>query len=160
MQSTAEHVSDYLASLPEERRLLLGAVRDTVLANIDPLYEERMQYGAPAWVIPHSIYPPGYHCKPSDPVPFAAIASQKNAVSLYLMGLYIGGDGKDETEETAWFRAAWAATGKKKPDMGKSCIRFKKLEDIPLEVIGEAIRRMPVQRYLDAYLKSIPAKKK
>lgn len=159
MQSTAATVAEYLDSLPEERRILVGAVRDTMLANIDPLYEEKMQYGAIGWVVPHSVYPPGYHCKPIDPVPFAGIASQKNAVSIYLMGLYIGGDGAGETEEVTWFRDAWAASGKKKPDMGKSCIRFKKLDDIALDVIGEAVRRMPVQRYLEAYLKSIPKKK-
>lgn len=159
MQSTAATVAEYLASLPEERRVLVSAVRATVLANIDPSYEEKMQYGSMGWVVPHSIYPPGYHCKSADPLPFAGIASQKNAVSIYLMGLYIGGDGGGETGEAAWFRDAWAASGKKTPDMGKSCIRFRKLDDIALDVIGEAVRRMPVQRYLEAYLRSMPKKK-
>jgi hypothetical protein len=105
-------------------------------------------------VIAHSVHPPGYHCKPTEPVPFAALASQKNYVALYLMGLYVGCTGTEETEELVWFRDAWAASGKKL-DMGKACVRLKKLDDVPLEVIGAAIRRMPAQRYLSAYTQTL-----
>ena len=159
MQSSAATVADYLASLPDDRRIAMTAVREVMLANIDPQYEEMMQYGMPGWSIPHSVYPPGYHCKPEEPVPFVGYASQKNHMAIYLMCLYVGGNGTDETDEATWFRNAWAASGKKKLDMGKSCVRFKKLDDVALDVIGEAVRRMPMQRYLDAYLKSIPKKK-
>jgi hypothetical protein len=101
--------------------------------------------------VPHSVYPAGYHCDPKQPLPFAALASQKNYISLYLMGLYIGSADQQEAEDARWFREAWEASGKKKLDMGKVCIRFKKLGDIPLDVIGEAIRRMPAQRYIALY---------
>lgn len=155
MQSSATTVQDYLACLPHERRVIVSAVRDVMLANLDVRYAEVMQYGMIGWVIPHSVYPPGYHCNPTQPLPFSGLASQKNYISLYLMGLYVGCSGTEETEEVKWFQDAWAASGKKKLDMGKACVRFKKLDDIPLDVIGEAIRRMPVQRYLDAYLRTI-----
>ncbi len=148
MKSTAMTVEDYLASLPGERRVILDAVRATVLANLDSGYSEGMQYGMIGWSVPHSVFPAGYHCDPKQPLPFAALASQKNYVSLYLMGVYEGDDAQ-------WFRDGWAASGKKKLDMGKSCIRFKKLDEIALDVIGEAIRRMPAQRYIERYLATL-----
>jgi len=91
------------------------------------------------YYVPHRIFPAGYHTDPSQPLPFASLASQKGHMALYLMGVYAGGA---ETGEAKWFREAWARTGKKL-DMGKSCVRFKKLEDVPLDVVGEAIRRVP-----------------
>ena len=103
-----------------------------------------MQYGMIGYYVPHSVYPPGYHCDPKQPLPFAGLASQKNYMSIYLMCIY--GDG----EHAAWFREAWAKTGKKL-DMGKSCIRFKKLDDVPLKVIGQAIKRVPVKKYIEHY---------
>ena len=154
MQSTAMTVQAYLDTLPAERRVMIESVRSVIAANLDPAYAEVMQYGMMSWVIPHSVHPPGYHCNPKEPVPFAALASQKNYVALYLMGLYVGCTGTEETEELVWFRDAWAASGKKL-DMGKACVRFKKLDDVPLEVIGAAIRRMPAQRYLSAYAQTL-----
>ena len=155
MQSTATTVQAYLDALPAERRVIIDAVHNVIRANLDPAYAEVMQYGMMSWVIPHSVHPPGYHCNPKEPVPFAALASQKNYVSLYLMGLYVGCKETEETEELAWFQNAWAASGKKKLDMGKACVRFKKLDDTPLDVIGEAIRRMPAQRYLSTYTQTL-----
>ena len=151
MQSSAATPQAYLAALPDERRAILTAVRDVILANLDPQYAELMQYGMLSYVIPHSIYPVGYHCDAKQPVPFAAIASQKNHIFLYLMGLYVGCAGTDETNDATWFREAWAVSGKKQLDMGKACVRFKKIDDVPLDVVGEAIRRMPTQRYLALY---------
>lgn len=151
MQSSAATPQAYLAALPDERRAILTAVRDVILANLDPQYAELMQYGMLSYVIPHSIYPVGYHCDAKQPVPFAAIASQKNHISLYLMGLYVGCAGTDETNDATWFREAWTASGKKQLDMGKACVRVKKIDDVPLDVVGEAIRRMPTQRYLALY---------
>ena len=156
MQSPAPTVAAYLDTLAPDRRVIIDAVLNTVRANLDPSYAEVMQYGMIGWVIPHSLHPAGYHCKPSDPVPFAGLASQKNYMSLYLMGMYVGSEGEADLH---WFQQAWAASGKKKLDMGKSCIRFKKLDDIPLDVIGEAIRRVPAQRYLVAYLGTLEKKK-
>ena len=129
MQSSARTVDEYLKSLPADRRAAIGAVRKVILANLDEGYEECMSYGMIGYVVPHRIYPAGYHCDPSLPLPFANLGSQKNHMALHLMCCY----GDKATDQ--WFRKAWAAAGKKL-DMGKSCVRFKKLEDLSLEVIG------------------------
>ena len=126
MQSKATTVTEYLKSLPEDRRKALQAVREVMLKNLDKAYQESMSYGMMGYSVPHSLYPAGYHCDPKQPLPFAALASQKNYMSVYLMCVY-GHSGEDE-----WFRKAWAKTGKKL-DMGKSCIRFKRVEDLALE---------------------------
>jgi hypothetical protein len=147
MQSKATTVAQYLAELPEERRRALGAVREVILKNLDEDYEEGMQYGMIGYYVPHRVFPAGYHCDPSKPLPFACLASQKNHMSLYMMSCYGGG------AEEEWLRGQWAKAGKKL-DMGSSCIRFKKLEDLPLDVIGQAIARVPVQEYIKAYQKA------
>lgn len=118
MQSKAATVAEYLAELPEDHRRAIEAVRKVILDNLDSGYEEGMQYGMIGYYVPHRIYPAGYHCDPKQPLPFAALASQKNYMSLYLMCIY------GETPLAAWFREAWAKTGKKL-DAGKACIRFK-----------------------------------
>jgi hypothetical protein len=141
MTSNAKTVEDYLKALPRERREVISAVRNVILENLPKGYEECMQYGMIGYVVPHSIYPAGYHCKPSDPLPYACLGSQKNHMALYLMCVY----GHPETNE--WFCKAWRATGKKL-DMGKSCVRFKKLEDVPLKVVGQVIARTPVKKYI------------
>ncbi len=144
MQSKGKTVEAYLAALPADRREALQAVREVILANLDGGYEEGMQYGMIGYYVPHSRYPDGYHAKPKEPLPFASIASQKNHMAIYLMCVY-----GDEAEGD-WFRNAWAATGKKL-DMGKSCVRFKKVEDLALDVLGQAIRRAPVDAYIANY---------
>lgn len=156
MQSKATTVAAYLASLPPDRRAALSAIRDVIRANLDRDYEEGMGYGMMGWSVPHRVFPPGYHCDPKQPVPFAGLASQKNYMSIYLMGAYYGRDcdADGETEESLWFRKAWLATGKKL-DMGKCCVRFRKLEDVPLEVVGEAIRRVPVKVFIARYLEML-----
>jgi hypothetical protein len=149
MQSKASTVEAYLRSLPEDRRAAIGAVRDVILKNLDPSYEEGMQYGAIGYYVPHHRYPKGYHCDPNQPLPFAALASQKNYMSLYLMSVYCGCVGDSPGNRHAqWFREAWARTGKKL-DMGKACIRFKKVEHLPLDLIGEAIKRVPASMYIE-----------
>jgi len=102
------------------------------------------------YYVPHSVFPAGYHCDPKQPLPYAGLASQKGHMSLYLMGLYIG-DGADTSDLVRWFREAWTSTGRKL-DMGKACVRFKKIEDVPLAVVGEAIRRLPAKIYIARYL--------
>ena len=144
MQSQAKTVAEYLRELPEDRRRAIQAVRKTILASLDGDYEEGMQYGMIGYYVPHSVYPPGYHCDPRQPLPFACLASQKNYMSLYLGCMY------SDSEMSEGFRAAWAKTGKKL-DMGKSCIRFKKIEDLPLEVIADAIKKMPVKKFIELY---------
>ena len=142
MQSKAKTVEEYLKELPEERREAIEAVRNLILKNLGKGYEEGMQYGMIGYYVPHRLYPDGYHCDPKQPLPIACLASQKNYMSLYMMPVYEEGD--------TWFREAWAKTGKKL-DMGKSCIRFKKVEDLALEVIATAIKRMPVKKWIEVY---------
>jgi hypothetical protein len=159
MQSKATTVEQYLAELPEDRRKAIEAVRQVVLKNLDKDYEEGMQYGMIGYYVPHRVYPAGYHCDPKQPLPFASLASQKNHMALYLMCVY------GESDHSNWFREAWAKTGKKL-DMGKSCLRFKKVEDLALDVIGETIKRVPAKKYiahceasLKAYKEKAPARK-
>jgi hypothetical protein len=144
MTSKAKTVEQYLAELPEDRRAAIQAVRAVILKNLDADYAEGMQYGMIAYFVPHSVFPAGYHCDPKQPLTFAGLASQKNHMAIYLMCV-------DDAEHVQWFREAWAKTGKKL-DMGKSCIRFKRLEDLPLDVIGKAIARMPAKKYVATYL--------
>ncbi|MDQ6801866.1 MAG: DUF1801 domain-containing protein [Acidobacteriota bacterium] len=154
MQSKATSVRDYITALPDDRRGAIEAVRDVILQNLDKDYEEGMAYGMIGYYVPHRIYPKGYHPDPRQGLPFAALASQKNYMSLYLMGLYCGCvEGVSETALVRWFREAWARSGKEL-EMGKSCIRFKRLDDLPLAVIGEAIRRTPAKAYIDLYEKT------
>lgn len=148
MQSKATTVEQYLRELPEDRRAALQAVRNVILRNLDKDYEEGMQYGMIGYYVPHRVYAAGYHCDPSKPLPFAALASQKHHMGVGLMCHYGGG------AEDKWFRAAWAKTGKKL-DMGMCCVRFKRIEDVPLEVIGEAIRRVPARKYIAHYESAI-----
>lgn len=142
----ASTVKEYLAALPADRRAAIQAVREVVLSNLDKDYEEGIQYNMIGYYVPHSVFPPGYHCDPKQPLPFASLASQKNHMALYLMCIY----GHDE--HRAWFEKAWAKTGKKL-DMGKACLRFKKIDDLALDVIGEAIRRVPAASYISHYNK-------
>lgn len=144
MQSKATTVRDYLAELPADRREAIGAVRAVILKNLDKGFEEGMQYGAIGFYVPHRIFPAGYHCDPRQPLPFGGLGSQKNHMSIGFMSLY------GDADELKWFESAWAKTGKKL-DMGKCCIRFKKVEDLALDVIGEALRRMPADRYIEQY---------
>lgn len=147
MQSKAASVREYLAELPADRRAAIEAVRAVVLNNLDADYEEGMQYGMIGYYVPHRVYPPGYHCDPKQPLPFVCLASQKNYMSLYLGCVY------GDTPLARWFQAAWAKTGKKLY-MGKSCIRFKKAEDLALDVIAETIRRIPARKFI-AYYESV-----
>ena len=147
MTSKAKTVKQYLAELPADRREALQAVRAVILKNLPKGYAEGMQYGAIGYHVPHSIYPPGYHCDPNQPLPIAGLASQKNHMSISLMCVYA------DAEHEAWFREAWAKTGKKL-DMGKSCVRFRRIDDVPLKVIGQAIKRVPVKKFI-AYYESV-----
>ena len=142
MQSKATTVEQYHAGLTDDRRQALEAVRKVVLENLDQDYEEGIQYGMIGYHVPHRVHPAGYHCDPKQPLPFAGLASQKNYMSLYMMCVY------GDTPHSDWFRRAWAKTGKKL-DMGKACIRFKKVEDLALDVIAEAIWRVPAKKYIE-----------
>ena len=143
MQSKATTVQQYLKELPADRRSAIEGVRKLILKNLDPVFEEGMQYGMIGYYVPHSVYPSGYHCDPRQPLPFICLASQKNYMSVYLGCVY-------GPEQEKPFRDAWAKTGKKL-DMGKSCVRFRKLDDLALDVIGESIRRVSARGFIEYY---------
>ncbi|MHC4428397.1 MAG: DUF1801 domain-containing protein [Planctomycetota bacterium] len=158
MPSKPTTVRQYLAALPKDRREALQAVRKVILDNLDSGYAEGVQYGGIGYFVPHSVYPPGYHCDPSQPLPYVGIASQKNHMGIYLFCVYSSED------EQRRFREAWAKTGKKL-DMGKSCVRFKKIDDVALDVIGKTIKRTPAKKFIAHYEASLgqtsrPARKK
>ena len=153
MQSQAKTVDEYLAELPEDRRAAIQAVREVILANMDSDYEEGMQYGMIGYYIPHRIYPQGYHCDPRQPLPFTFLASQKNYMSLYMMCVY------GDTPLAKWFETEWKKTGKNL-DMGKSCVRFKKPNEIPLDLIAELMTRITPQEWVGFYSKWDPRNRK
>ncbi|MBL8809425.1 MAG: DUF1801 domain-containing protein [Planctomycetaceae bacterium] len=144
MQSKATTVDQYLKEIPADRRNDINAVRGVLKANLPEGYEEIMQYGMIGYVVPHRLFPQGYHCDPRQPLCFAGLASQKNHLSLYLMPLY------GESPELTWFETEWKKSGKKL-DMGKCCIRFKKADDIPIDLIGKLVARWPVSRWTEIY---------
>lgn len=156
MQSKALTPQDYLTSLPEERKEVMSKLRNTILKNLPKGFKEEMAYGMLTFVVPHSLYSKGYHCDPKQALPFISIASQKNFVALYHMGIY--GDKK----LSEWFVKEYAKHSKTKIDMGKSCIRFKKMDDIPYDLIAELAKKISPQKWIEmseaAYLK--PSKTK
>jgi hypothetical protein len=146
VKSKAKNVEDYLDSLPADRRKGIEAVRKVIRKNLDKNYEESMLWGMIGYAVPHRVWPLGYHCDPKKPLMMAALANQKNNMTVYLMSVY---GNKTERE---WFQRAWAKTGKKL-NMGGCCIRFTKVADAALDVIGEAIRRTPAKGYVENYVK-------
>ena len=142
MPSTATIVNEYIASLPEERKEATIKLRKTIKKNLPTGFEEVMSYGMIGFVVPHSIYSSGYHCNPKLPLPFINLASQKNYIALHHMGVY---ESKDLLD---WFVAAYEKLPTKL-DMGKGCIRFKKPEEIPFELIGELVKKVTVTQWID-----------
>ena len=147
-KSSASTVKEYLAEQPEDRRAALEAVRKVILKNLDPDFEEGIQYGMIGYYVPHRVFPAGYHCDPKQPLPFAALGAQKNYMSLHLMCVYMN------PELAASFQDAWKKTGKKL-DMGKACVRFKKVEDLALDVIGQTIKRVTAKKYIKVMTDSL-----
>ena len=144
MASKVKDVEEYLAALPEARHEAITAIREVILKNLPKGYEEGMQWGMPSYFVPLSAYPSGYNCQPDQPLPFVGFASQKNHMAFYGFCIYIDEVLKDRFVED------WKKTGKKL-DMGKSCVRFKKLEDVPLKVIGDVVKRVPMKKYIKQY---------
>lgn len=153
MQSKATTVEAYLKELAPESQKVMQAVRETIVKSMDPKLEEGMQYGMIGYYVPHSVYPSGYHCDPRQPLPFACLASQKNYFALYLMPIYMN------PSALAWFQSEWKKTGKKL-DMGKSCIRFKKLEDISLDLIAQTFRKLRVDPYIEIMEQTLATRSK
>ncbi|TWU16066.1 DUF1801 domain-containing protein [Allorhodopirellula heiligendammensis] len=144
MKSDAHTVDDYLSELDPERKRILIAVRQFILNNLQPGFAEGMQYGMIGYYVPHSRYPAGYHCKPSEPLPFLSLASQKNYCSLYAMSLY------SDADQLKAFQERWKQSGKKL-NMGKSCIRFKQTDDLALDLIAEHLRAISVEDWIATY---------
>ena len=154
MQSKATTVAAYLKELPDDRRKAIKAIRKEIRDHLPKGYKEGMQYGMIGYFVPHRIYPAGYHCDPSQPLPYAHLASQKNHMAIYLFGMY------SNPEISDWFIQQWKLSGKKL-DMGKSCVRFKKIEDVPLALIGQVIAKVPVKELIREYEAAIdPSKRK
>lgn len=145
MQSDCKTPQEYVDSLPNERKLAVEKLRKIIKLNLPEGFQEEISYGMLGYVVPHSIYPKGYHCKPNLPLPFMNVASQKNFIALYHMGIYAN------PELLNWFVAEYSKLVQSKIDMGKSCIRFKKMEDIPYELIGELVSKMTVLEWISIY---------
>ena len=154
MQSKATTVDAYLAELPEERQKPMEKLRKVIKKNLPKGFKESMGYGMMGWSVPHTIYPAGYHCNPKDPLPFMGLASQKNSINLYHMGIYA------DPKLLKWFQEAHAKASAKKLDMGKSCIRYKKAEDIPYDLIGELASKITVDEWIKMYESAFNRKKK
>lgn len=145
MQSKAVTVEEYLANLPDDRKDVITQLHKTILKNLPKGFLPVISYGMISYVVPHTIYPGGYHCNTSEPLPFISLASQKNHIALYHMGIY----GDPVTLE--WFQKEFAKASTRKLDMGKSCIRFKKPEDIPMELMGKLAARMTPKQWISIY---------
>ena len=153
MQSKATTPDQYIAELPEERKEAMQKLRAVILKNIPKGFEEAMGYGMMGYMVPHKLYPAGYHCTPELPLPFMGMASQKNFISFYHMGIYA------DANLLKWFQQEYTKHCKTKLDMGKSCIRFKKPEHIPFDLIGELCKKMTPKQWIDIYEKQFLKKK-
>jgi len=145
MQSTANTPKEYIKELPEERKEVISKLREIILKNLPKGFEEQITYGMLGYVVPHSIYPDGYHCDPKQPLPFINLASQKNHVALYHSGIY------SDPKLYDWFVAEYPKYIDTKLDMGKSCIRFKNMKKIPFKLIGELVSKMTVDEWIMRY---------
>ena len=145
MQSENKTVNEYFESLPDDRKAAMTRLRKVILDNIPSGFSEQMSYGMVGYVVPHSIYPPGYHCDPKLPLPFVNIASQKNFIALYHMGIYA------DKKILDWFTSEYPKYSSSKLDMGKSCIRFKKPEQIPYELLGQLMKKISPEFWIKTY---------
>ena len=149
MKYPATTPEQYVAQLPKDRKAGIQRLREVIRTHLPPGFEETMNYGMIGYVVPHSLYPAGYHCDPKLPLPFINLASQKQYIALYHMGVYA------DPALLEWFLEAYAQLGIGKPDMGKSCLRFKKPEKIPFDLIGELCTKVTPQAWIDRYESAI-----
>ena len=145
---------EYIESLPEDRKEIIKEIRSAVKDNLPEGFEETTDYGMITYYVPHSIYPPGYHVNPKDPLPFMAIASQKNHIAVYHMGIYM------DDELLSWFIEEYEKAVPTKLDMGKSCIRFKNSKKVPVELIGRLSTKLTTEKYIKLYEESMKPIKK
>lgn len=149
MSTRAATIAEYLEGLSPERRAVMDQLRNVINQHLPKGFQEVISYGMIGWVVPHSLYPSGYHCDPKLPLPFLSIASQKNFVALYHMGMY------SDPALLNWFTAEYPKHCKTKLDMGKSCVRLKKMEDIPYQLIGELASKVTVDQWIETYEKAL-----
>ena len=152
MKIEANSPEEYIASIPEDRKKPVSELRQVINENLPEGFEETMSYGMIGYVVPHTVYPDGYHCDPSLPLPFMNLASQKNYIAVYHSGIYA----KKELQD--WFVEEYKKETGKKPDMGKSCIRFKNLENIPFQLIGELSAKISSKEWIEIYEKNVKKK--
>ena len=145
MKYIANSPEEYINQLPEERQDSFNKLRNTIIKHLPLGFEERMSYGMIGYVVPKSLYPAGYHCDPKLPLPFVNIAFQKNFIALYHMGIYT------DPELLQWFQTEYAQQCKYKLDMGKSCVRFKRMDDIPFDLIAELMEKMTPEDWINRY---------
>jgi hypothetical protein len=145
MKAKGKTVDEILANIPKERAKQFNKLHEVIVKNLPKGFEAAISYGGLGYVVPHSLYPAGYHCKPIEALPFAGIASQKNSINLYHMGIYA------EPKLLKWFVTEYQKRCKKKPDMGKSCIRFNKPDEIPYDLIGKLMTKMSVKEWINIY---------
>ena len=148
MQSTANTPKEYIDNLPEDRKEVISNIRSTILKNLPKGFEECMNYGMLGYVVPHSTYPDGYHCDTTKPLPFMNLASQKNSVNFYHMGIY------SDPKLLEWFKTEYPKHASNKLDMGKSCIRFKNMSKIPVALLGALVAKMTADQWIELYEKT------
>lgn len=145
MQYKATDVEQYIAQLPEDRREPMQQLREAIMENLPDGFEEGISYGMITYVVPHSIYSAGYHCDPKQALPFISIASQKNFIAVYHMGIYA------DEQLLKWFTTEFPKHSNRKLDMGKSCIRFKKPDQVPFELLKQLSKKMTAQDWISLY---------
>lgn len=145
MQIQADSIEDYISKIPEERQEVFRKLFDAVNDNLPKGFKNNISYGMIGWAVPLETYPDGYHCTPGSPLPFINLASQKNFIAFYHMGIYA------KPELLDWFVSEFPKYSKRKLDMGKSCVRFKKMEDIPLELMAELSKKMTMEEWIGIY---------
>lgn len=149
MKTPATTIEEILANIPEERKEAFNKLHQTIVDNLPNGFEPGISYGMLGYVIPHELYPTGYHCKPSEPLPFASLASQKNSINFYHMGIYL------DPALMEWFVAEFPKHSSQKLDMGKSCIRFKKWDQIPFELMGQLMQKMTAAQWIALYERNL-----
>lgn len=154
MKATGKTVLEILTSVPADRVEPFNKLHDVIVKNLPKGFEAAISYGGLGYVIPHSLYPAGYHCKPSEPLPFAGIASQKDSINFYHMGIYA------DAELLKWFVSEYPKHSAQKLDMGKGCVRFKKLDQIPYKLIGQLMKKVSAKAWIEKYEAALKPKPK
>ncbi|HMO34241.1 MAG TPA: DUF1801 domain-containing protein [Lacibacter sp.] len=149
MKANGKTVNEILSNLPKDRSEPFSKLHVVIVKNLPDGFEAAISYGGLGYIVPYTIYPAGYHCKPSEPLPFAGLASQKNSINFYHMGIYA------DPKLLEWFVTEYPKHTKQKLDMGKSCIRFKRLDEIPHKLIGDLMKKISVKEWINIYEKNL-----